>query len=207
VGISLVLFAVGCGDDDDSSREPGGTETTTGDETATTQPASSDEAAVRPYIEDLLAAWDDAMTPILGDPQAVADDPESPERAELAESFTQNSPYVEDLGELLAGYISQDTGLRPGPSGRVQETQLLDFTEVPDDDHVSFVFCTFTDGVDFALSTGEERPPTVGIRQGAGTAVRVEGAWLLDSLQRLGFEEKPAGTPNPCPDLVAAEDR
>jgi hypothetical protein len=145
------------------------------------------------------------MTPILGDPQAVADDPESPERAELAESFTQNSPYVDDLGELLAGYISQDTGLRPGPGGRVQTTQLLDFTEAPDDDHVSFVFCTFTDGVDFALSTGDERPPTVGIRQGAGTAVRVEGEWLLDSLQRLGFEEKPAGTPNPCPGLVTAE--
>lgn len=202
----MVLLALGCGDDDEGGPAPGGTEATTDAETATTQPASSDEAAVRPYIEDLLAAWDQAMTSILGDPQSVAGDPESPERAGLAESFTPNSPYVDDLGELLAGYIEQDTGLRPGPSGKVQETQLLEFTEAPDEDHLSFVFCTFTDGVDYALSTGEERPPTVGIRQGAGTAERADGVWLLDNLQRLGFEEKPAGTPNPCPDLVALED-
>jgi hypothetical protein len=147
------------------------------------------------------------MTPILGDPRGVIEDPESPLRASLAESFSADSPYIEDLDLLLAGYVDQDAGLRPGPTGLVQRTTFLEFTEVRDDDHVSFVFCTFTDGVDFALSTGEELPPTVGIRQVAGTAVRVDGQWLLDSLQLLGFEEKPAGTPNPCPDLAVPEDR
>jgi hypothetical protein len=204
VVLTLTAFTAGCGDDDDSggSASPG---SSVEPEPPSTQPAASDSAAVRPYIEDLLAAWDTAMTPILGDPRGVVDDPESPLRADLGESFTAESPYVEDLDLLLAGYIDQDAGLRPGPSGLVQRTTFLEFTEIPDDDQASFVVCTFTDGVDFALSTGEELPPTVGIRQVAGTAVRVDGRWLLDALQLLGFEEKPAGTPNPCPALASGE--
>jgi hypothetical protein len=205
VVVGALVLVAGCGDDDDSTGEAGTTENTADDEPPTTQAAASDADAVRPYIEDLLSAWDEAMTPILGDPQTVQDDPDSPLRADLAESFTSGSPYVADLNAFLAGYVDQDAGLSPGPSGLVQTTTFLDFTQVPDDDHVSFVFCTFTDGVDFALSTGEEEPLTVGVRQGAGTAVRVEGRWLLDTLQRLGFEEKPAGTPNPCPGLAASE--
>jgi hypothetical protein len=141
----------------------------------------------------------------LANPQSVADDADHSLRRELAESFTADSPYVADLGALLEGYISQDTGIRPGPSGLVQQTTFLEFTLTLGDDHVSFVFCTFTDGLDYALSTGEERPPTVGIRQGAGEATRVSGRWLLHRLQRLGFESQPAGTPNPCPDLAAPE--
>ena len=204
--LAAALFMAACGGSDDDADDSGRSSTAADEETSTTQPAASDPAVVRPYIEDLLASWDEAMTPILGDPQAVADDPEHPLRADLAESFTEESPYIEDLSNLLEGYISQDTGLLPGPTGLVQQTTFLEFTRTPDDDHVSFVFCTFTDGVDFSLSTGEERPSTVGVRQGAGDAARVDGRWLLDQLQRLGFEEHPAGTPNPCPDLAAPDE-
>jgi hypothetical protein len=204
VVVALALVA-GCGDDDDDAGRSGTTGTTVEDETPTTQPASSDESAVRPYIEDLLAAWDAAMTPILGDPRAVADDSESPLREELAESFTVDSPSMSNLDDLLATYISQDTGIHPGPNGLVQETTMLHFTEAPDDDHVSFVFCSFSDGIEYALSTGEERPPSVGVRQGSGAAARVDGRWLLESLQQLGFEEHPAGTANPCPALATPE--
>jgi hypothetical protein len=59
-----VLLA-GCSDDDGSDGSAGADDSAT---TSTTQPAASDPEAVRPFVEDLLAAWDEAMTPDLGEP-------------------------------------------------------------------------------------------------------------------------------------------
>lgn len=202
--VAACVFALGaCGDDDEGG---GGERSDRSDSTvsSTTQPAAPDEEAVRPYLESLLGAWDEAMTDILADPRPVAADPEHELAAELAKSFTDDSPYVADLTELLDGYVAQDTGLRPGPRGVVQHTTLLEFTQAPDDDHTSFVFCSFADGVQFHLSSGEELPPSVGVTQGAGEAVRVDGVWRLHRLRQLGLETQPAGTPDPCPALVAS---
>ena len=44
----------------------------------------------------------------------------------------------------------------------------------------------------------------VGISQGEGTAVRVDGTWKLHTLHVLTHDVKPAGTPNPCPGLASA---
>lgn len=201
---ALLLGACG-GDDDDPDGSGAGTGGGGGSTTASTQPPASDAAAVRPYLQDLLRAWDEAMTPILSDPRTVAEDPEHDLRRELAESFTDDSPYVRDLGEFLEGYISQNTGVHPGASGLAQETTLLDFTRTPDEDHLSFTFCSFSEGPEFALSEGTERAPSVGVTQGAGDATRVEGRWRLHRLQQLGVDTKPAGTPNPCPSLATGE--
>jgi hypothetical protein len=92
----------------------------------------------------------------------------------------------------------------PGPTGLVQQTTFLGFTQTPDGDNLEFAFCTFTDGVDFSLSTGEERPspPTAGLR--SGEAIRVDGRWLLNELQLVG-SELPFDTVNPCAAFAAAE--
>jgi len=173
---------------------------------ATTQPAAGDEAAVRPFIKDLLSAWDESMTDVLADPRLVADDPEHELAVDVGEVFTDDSPYIRDLSVLMDGYVVQDTGIHPGPSGLAQTTTLLHFTEAPDDDHSSFVFCSYQDGIQYRLSDGGERPASVGIVTGAGDATRVEGVWRLHRLRQLGLEWKSAGTPDPCLDLVEAED-
>lgn len=207
--VLVAVLAAGCsggGDDgSDQSGQPDDADAPETETTATTQSPASRQEDVRPHIEDLLSAWDESMTPILADPQPVADDPDHRLREELAEFFTDGSLYIQDLGLLLDSYISQDTGIRPGPTGLVQQTTLLHFTETADDDHISFVFCSFTDGAYFILSTGAEQPPTVEVRQGAGDAIRVDGEWRLDRLQRLGRDSYPAGTANPCPDLATSE--
>lgn len=202
IAATVALLLVACGGDDDPAAPDDTSDATTAP--STTQPGSSDSDAVRPYIEDLLAAWDDSLTDVLADPRPVAEDSDHRLRKEMAESFTDDSPYIEDLGELLSsGYVGQDVGIRPGPSGRVQETTLLQFTESADEDHVSFVFCSYLDGVEYVLSTGAERGSGIGIRHGAGEAVRVDGRWLLHRLRRLGVESQPVGTPNPCIELAA----
>ncbi|MGH9211742.1 MAG: hypothetical protein ACRD2C_13810 [Acidimicrobiales bacterium] len=202
---ATALLMAACGGDDDSDQSDRGSGDTSVETTTATQPSASDTAVLRPYVEDLLVAWDEAMTPILGDPQAVVDDADSALRRDLADLFTSDSPYVEDLDELLGGYITQDTGVRPGPNGLAQTTTLLHFTQNPDEDHASFVFCSFSDGVLYSLSTGAERSPGVGVTQGAGEAARVDGVWRLHRLRQLGIETRPAGTANPCPALAEPE--
>jgi len=207
-GLLCVLLAACSGDDElgDGDRDEPTESTESTESSNTTQPPASDEAELRPYIEDLLATWDTGMTDVLEDPRLVADDPEHELAAELAESFTDDSPYIRDLSVLMDGYVTQDTGTRPGPSGLAQRTSLLHFTEAPDDDHSSFVFCSYQDGIQYRLSDGGERSASVGIVTGAGDATRVDGVWRLHRLRQLGLEWKPAGTPDPCPDLVETED-
>ena len=84
----------------------------------------------------------------------------------------------------------------------MQTTTLLRITQRPDADHVSFLFCTYNDGVDFALSTGKALPASIGIVQGTGDARRTADGWRLHNLQQLSAVDRPAGTPNPCPGLA-----
>jgi hypothetical protein len=155
-------------------------------------------------LRSLLHQWDVALTPILGDPQGVATDLTSPARTKLAAAFTPDSPYVSTLTQMLEElYVKQDHGVRPGKRAAVQTTTLLRISQVRDANHVSFVFCSFNDGVGFTLSTGKVRPFTIGVTQGTGDAVRAAGVWRLDQLQQLTAVTYPAGTPNPCPGLAS----
>jgi hypothetical protein len=209
LGGGLMLALVSCGGDDDGGGRASSSRRPTSETTASdgTEPPSSDLTAVQPRIEDLLGQWDEAMTIALEDPQAVVDDPDHAAHEALAAIFTEDSPYVADFDQFLTdGYVAQDVGVRPGPSGLSQQTTFLEFSGTPgSDDEVSFVFCSFNDGEGFTLSDGSDRPPSVGIVQGAGDASRVDGAWRLHRLQQLGFDSQPAGTPNPCPGLVATD--
>jgi len=171
--------------------------------TTTTQPESSDDAGVRPILNELLGHWDEAMTGVAGDPEAAVD-PQSDLREPFAEVFTADSPFVADLTDFVSqGYVGQDLGTRPATGTLNQHTVATRLTGTPDDDHLSFVFCSFNDGEDFYLSTGERRSADVGITEGAGEAVRVDGVWKLHRLQQLTFNTAPEGSPNPCPGRVA----
>lgn len=143
VGVLCVLLAACSGDDRDEP-DDGGEPT---ESTTTSQPSASTEAELRPYIGDLLATWDTGMTDIVEVPRLVADDPEHEMAVELAESFTDDSPYMQDLSVLMGSYVEQDTGIHPGPSELAQRSTLLRFTQAPDDDHSSFVFCSYQEGV------------------------------------------------------------
>lgn len=203
----LVLVALSaCSDDRDSDRSPGedssastSIATTT---TSTTQPPAADLEGMVPHIEELLGQWDEAMVDVLADLEAVEADPAHPARIALADSFTSDSPYVEDLGLLLSGYIDQDVS---SITGAVQDTTLSHFTEssADDPDFVSFVFCSYSDAE--LTVGGEDEPAEVVITDGAGEAHRVDGIWRLHRLQQLGRETDSAGAPNPCPDLVDLE--
>jgi hypothetical protein len=170
---------------------------------STTAPPSS-SPAVKPILRQLLARWDLELTAVVRNPKETAADRTSAERTSLTKSFTSDSPYITTLSTLLKqGYIARDRGERPGPGGTVQTTTLLRITQRVDADHVSFVFCTYNDGVDFALSTGKAKSATIGIVQGTGEARRTVSGWRLYLLQQLSAVDRPAGTRNPCPALAS----
>lgn len=146
------------------------------------------------------------MGDVLADPAAAEADPAHPARLGMAELFTADSPYIEDFGQLLTGYLNQEVeSMAPGESGDVQQTTFLWFTEAAavEPDFVSFVFCTYSDA-QIRLAGGGSSAD-VGVTQGAGEARRVDGVWLLHRLRQLGHETSPPGTPDPCPDLASDE--
>jgi hypothetical protein len=173
--------------------------------TSTTHPPASDNPEpVRPAIEGLLGEWDRAMTDVLADISGVEADLAHPARDAVADLFTDDSPYMADLGTLMSAFMEQDVHqMTPLSDGEVQETSLLRFTAAADDDPdlVDFVFCCYRDVEPTA--PGEDPRRDTAVTQGAGEAHRVDGTWLLHRLRQLGVQE--ATDENPCPDLVTEE--
>lgn len=204
--LAVVLLPTACSDD--STARGDDAEATSTTATTTTQPDASDEAAVRPHIESLLAEWDEQMSAIIEDPQPVAADSEHPLAIELADGFTDDSPFVDDLAEHLNGtYLDRDIGVRPGSDGLSRRTTLTHFTEASADepDFVSFVFCLEHDGEAFKLSSGENLDNELEITVGAGEAFRIDGRWLLHRLFQLGNQPDAGTTGASCADVVPEE--
>jgi len=207
---SLAPLVLGLGSCSDDSADGGpstterresaaSTTTATTSSPSTTQPPASDAEALRPVLDQLLHEWDVAYTDALTDPAAVVDDPDDPVRGEFAAIFTEDSPYLADLDTLVGSYADKDLRVEPSGSDTAQTSQFLRTTTVTDDDNVAFVWCSFDDSTQVQASTGAVVSDEVGISQGEGTAVRVDGAWKIRTLHLLTHGTQPAGSPNPCP--------
>ena len=146
-----------------------------------------------------------AYTDALSNPEAVVHDPGHPVRREFASIFTEDSPYLADLDTLVASYADKDLKVEPAGSDTAQTSQWMRTTTVTDDDNVAFVWCSFDDSSQVKASTGETISSEVGISEGEGTAVRVDGVWKLHTLHLLTHGVKPAGTANPCPDRAGSQ--
>jgi len=211
--LTPLVLGLGSCSDDSADGGPGTTErreatTSTGATTTssppTTQPPASDPEALRPVLDQLLRDWDVAYTDALADPAAVVDDPEHPVRAEFSAIFTEDSPYLADLDTLVASFADQDLRVESTRSDTAQTSEFLRTTTITDDENVAFVWCSFDDSTQVRASTGAVVSDEVGISQGEGTAVRVEGAWKLHTLHLLTHATQPAGSPNPCPSRAKA---
>lgn len=211
--LAPVVLGLGSCSDDSAKGGPGTTErrdgpastaTTTTSSPPTTQPPASESDAIRPVLDQLLHKWDVAYTDALADPAAVVDDPDHPVRGVFASIFTEDSPYLADLDTLVGSYADQDLRVEPAGADTAQTSQLLRTTTVTDDDNVAFVWCSFDDSTQVQASTGTVVSDEVGISQGEGTAVRVDGVWKLHTLHLLTHGTQPAGSPNPCPARAGA---
>lgn len=206
--LAPLVLGLGSCSDDSADGGPSTTErrgaaisaaTTSTTSPSTTQPPASDAEALRTVLDQLLHEWDVAYTDALADPPAVVDDPEHAVRGEFAAIFTEDSPYLADLDTLVGSFADQDLRVEPSGSGTAQTSQFLRATAVTDDDNIAFVWCSFDDSTQVQASTGTVVSDQVGISQGEGTAVRVDGVWKLHTLHLLTHGTQPAGSSNPCP--------
>ena len=66
-------------------------------------------------------------------------------------------------------------------------------------DRVTFTWCSWSPGVVRDTATGAVVDDTVGQGTGTGVAERIDGTWMLASLDESTLDLLPAGTADPCP--------
>jgi hypothetical protein len=150
--------------------------------TSRTQPPGSDPDAVRPYLDDLLARYDDVVGRIVADP-SVARTSNSPLVQEYLSLYEPDSDFA---GGLLDAWVERaDAGLVTRPldgEHAISRSRVDGEIDSRSDHEVAFAYCVerhFT-VVDRA---GHLQQRVSGRRQrGDGVAVRVGGVWLLRAL-------------------------
>ena len=183
-GLMLVgLACSGDGGEDDTSSEGASLGVTTTTPT-TTPPEEASAAApddVVPYVEELLERYDAAVNEIVADPAVVAD-----RDSELVEEFLSLfEPGSEFADQSLEGWAAQgDTGiaLKPLDAGTpVNVTKLVGPLVRVSDDEVSFEQCAIQSYVKYDDDEEVTRVERA-LLAGEGTAVRVDGQWVLSGL-------------------------
>lgn len=209
VSVAVCLTLVGCGGGRHRAAPttvPGASEPATAPAAtaapSTTQPASTDPA-VRGVLDALLHQWDALMTAAYRDPAGIVDHPDDPRRAPLRTAFTADSPFAADFDNLIRPFADNGWSDRPGPSEEGQQSEVLEITLTPDEDHLSFTWCGYNDGITVRVADGSVVSDDVLIVDGMGSAVRVDGRWAIYRLRLLREAQQPAATANRCPARAA----
>ena len=187
----LVLVCASCSsgganDDEGADRAPQRTAHADDDETTTTtaaadEPSAATPADVVPYLEDLLARYDDAVNTIVADP-SIATDRDDPTVDGFLGLFEEGSPFASGSLDGWASQASEGVSLEPiDPDQGVNTTTLEGPPTRIDDDTVLFGQCTVQSYV--VLRNGDEtRREDRKLLPGSGQAVRVGGHWVLQEL-------------------------
>ena len=210
---ALLLAAVLAGCSDDGANAGGSASTTTDASTSssssttaptttTTQPPSSDLAGIEPFIVDLLGGNDEAVAGLRADPARV-NDPSDEALADYQSLYTADSPQAQAYVDTVRGLADAGTADRPGPSGVLEDTTLVELLpgDDPNPDVIFFQFCGYTDFETVVVATGEVQARAAIKTIGGGEARRIEGVWLLHDFQVPDdnlVSELPPGTANPC---------
>lgn len=207
VAALLMMSALGaCSDDGDAgspttSTGRSRTTSTTAESTpSTSQPPSTDLAAVEPFIAELLTRRDELATQIRGDPTLVEDEAAAP-FADYGALFVPDSPQVDSFRTSMQQAADAGHAERAGPSRVLESTTLDTLLPAESPDVAFFQVCAFTDYESYDVTTGEVIAAAAVQVLSGGEARRVDGVWLLyDFLEPDPnmVTSHPSGTLNPC---------
>lgn len=195
LAVALLLLTAACssGDDDESASKDddeqsgGGNGDDPGDDTGreatTTTAPTADEPAgtvpsdVYPYLQALLERYDEVVTEIVADPSVVSDD-DHPLVQEFLGLFESGSEFAAGSIEGWQHYGGTGITLTPSTGETVSETTLDGPVQTVDDDEVTFGHCTVLHYVQYRNGEETDRAER-DLLPGNGSAVRVDGHWLL----------------------------
>lgn len=194
-GMLLVLGA--CSDDGGSAAssttttttiEQSSTTSSTTSTTSTTQPPATDEAAVKPVLQDLMERYDTAVAAILEDPQ-VAANPDAPEVQTYLALFSANSSFADGA---LANWMQEGEAgrfYRPGPAGELTASTVTEVTPASADE-ATFTVCA-QNSMEITDSDGNVIESVGGQTAATVVALRVDGVWRIRDLTQASVSECP----------------
>lgn len=175
----MILGLVACGSTASTDDSGGGLSSDEGSvRTAGEEPPGTDADAVAPYLDTLLSQYDDLVHELTLDPQ-VAHDDDHPSVAALHELFSEDSHLPDQLLERWAeNYGEPPQDERPALISELGEVSTVS------EDEVSFGICASERIYAYDDETGTVRGIGYEDNPVEGTAVRVEGVWVLQDMYR-----------------------
>lgn len=198
---TIVLTAVvlaACSGNDRGGRTTSSTRNTTTSSTArsdststtpATEPAGTDQAAVKPILQSLVDRYDTAVAAILADPRVAANSDHEAVVSYLR-LFTPGSAFAE--GALRSWTREGERGrfYRAGPRGRLTQTTVMAVTSSSANEE-TFMICA-VNSIEITDAAGAVIESQGGQTAASVVAVRVGGTWLLRDLTQRS-------STGPCP--------
>jgi hypothetical protein len=183
--VALTLTTAACGgDDDETADESSATTATTAPATTAAsdeEPPGTDPEAVEPYLDALLRRYDEITSQIVADPEIAADD-EHDLYTDLRAVLDPNSEMANAIVQSLVTQGEQGVAIEPFQDAPEPAQRTVDGdVETVSEAEVRFPLCTrysyrlVTSG---RIEVGDNHD-----RRSQGTAVLVDGHWLISRLE------------------------
>lgn len=188
--VAGLLLLGACGGDGESAGagegERGGEATSGEGPNGTEPPADEGDAdAVRPYVEELLADYDDVANQIVAEP-AVARDPDDVLIQQYLHLFEPDSQFAEELIGVWVQRADEGLSTRPFDDENPTSRSRLDGDiEVRSPDEVSVPICVERSFRVFDAEGRLQQRTPHREQPGEVVAVRVDGEWRLRELTTI----------------------
>lgn len=153
-------------------------------------------------VRDLLARFDRSLGELHEDPSVLLR-PDDSVLADFAAVVPAGAVLADDVRTQVLDRLSRGESI-PAVEGVTPYVHHVVTATADGGDRIEFTWCGWSPGVVVDSVTGAVVDDAVGHGTGTGVADRIDGRWMLSSLDETSYETSPAGSSDPCP---AAGDR
>ncbi len=148
-------------------------------------------------MQDVLIRYDRVVTELHGDPSAFLREGD-PLLAEWAAVVPPGAVLADDVRTAVLGRLSRGEAI-PVVDGALSYVHHAGSVHAESPDRLTFDWCGWSPGVVRDVTTGAVVDDGVGASQGSGVVDRIEGGWVLSSLDQTDLAVLAPGSPDPCP--------
>jgi hypothetical protein len=148
-------------------------------------------------VQDVLSRYDRVVTALHADP-AVLLRPGDPLLAEWATVVPAGAVLADDVRTSVLGRLERREAI-PVVDGRPSYVHHAGAVHAESPDRLTFDWCGWSPGVVRDVASGAVVDDGVGASRGTGVVERIDGRWVLSSLDQISIEVLAPGSPDPCP--------